>query len=154
MKKHIIIIAMALISSYAMGQVDYNKKTDRFCLNSTLRYRNGKEINKDIIEMFKYAGNQEGKRWWTGYYVPKQEFPDKDASEEVKKASNMYAFMELVNREMGRDYRNYRELYRFSVDEPEAFWDILFRYLHIVHSAGCCPAYHSLVHSFTHYFTS
>ena len=86
MKKHIIIIAMALISSYAMGQVDYNKKTDRFCLNSTLRYRNGKEINKDIIEMFKYAGNQEGKRWWTGYYVPKQEFPDKDASEEVKKA--------------------------------------------------------------------
>ena len=59
MKKHIIIIAMALISSYAMGQVDYNKKTDRFCLNSTLRYRNGKEINKDIIEMFKYAGNQD-----------------------------------------------------------------------------------------------
>ena len=86
MKKHIIIIAMALIATYAMGQVDYNKKTDRFCLNSTLRYRNGKEINKDIIEMFKYAGNQEGKRWWTGYYVPKQEFPDKDASEEVKKA--------------------------------------------------------------------
>ena len=57
-------------------------------------------------------------------------------SEEVKKASNMYAFMELVNREMGRDYRNYRELYRFSVDEPEAFWDILFRYLDIVHSTG------------------
>ena len=57
-------------------------------------------------------------------------------SEEVRKASNMYAFMELVNREKGRDYRNYRELYRFSVDEPEAFWDILFRYLDIVHSVG------------------
>ena len=57
-------------------------------------------------------------------------------SEEVQKASNMYAFMELVNREKGRNYRNYRELYRFSVDEPEAFWDILFRYLDIVHSVG------------------
>ena len=57
-------------------------------------------------------------------------------SEEVQKASNMYAFMELVNRERGRNYRNYRELYRFSVDEPEAFWDILFRYLDIVHSVG------------------
>ncbi len=42
-------------------------------------------------------------------------------SEEVQKASNMYAFMELVNREKGRNYRNYRELYRFSVDEPEAY---------------------------------
>lgn len=57
-------------------------------------------------------------------------------SEEVKQASNMYAFMEMVNREKGRNYRNYRELYRFSVDEPEAFWDILFRYLAIVHSVG------------------
>ena len=57
-------------------------------------------------------------------------------SEEVQMASNMYAFMELVNREKGRNYRNYRELYRFSVDEPEAFWDILFRYLDIVHSVG------------------
>ena len=57
-------------------------------------------------------------------------------SEKVQKASNMYAFMELVNREKGRNYQNYKELYRFSVDEPEAFWDILFRYLDIVHSVG------------------
>jgi acetoacetyl-CoA synthase len=57
-------------------------------------------------------------------------------SEKVQKASNMYAFMEMVNREKGRNYRNYRELYRFSVGEPEAFWDILFRYLDIVHSVG------------------
>ena len=57
-------------------------------------------------------------------------------SEDVKKACNMYAFMEMVNAERGTDYRSYKELYRFSVDEPEAFWDILFRYLHIVHSAG------------------
>ena len=57
-------------------------------------------------------------------------------SEDVRKASNMYAFMEMVNREKGRHYQNYGELYRFSVDEPEAFWDILFRYLDIVHSVG------------------
>ena len=57
-------------------------------------------------------------------------------SEEVRKASNMYAFMEMVNREKGRNYQNYKELYRFSVDEPEVFWDILFRYLDIVHSVG------------------
>ena len=56
--------------------------------------------------------------------------------EDVKKASNMYAFMEMVNQEKGRNYQSYRELYRFSVDEPEAFWDILFRYLDIVHSVG------------------
>lgn len=57
-------------------------------------------------------------------------------NEAVRKASNMYAFMELVNREKGRNYQSYKELYRFSVDEPEAFWDILFRYLNIVHSVG------------------
>ena len=57
-------------------------------------------------------------------------------SEDVKKACNMYAFMEMVNAERGTDYRSYKELYRFSVDEPEAFWDILFRYLDIVHSVG------------------
>ncbi len=56
--------------------------------------------------------------------------------EDVKKASNMYAFMELVNREKGRRCGSYAELYRFSVDEPEAFWDVLFRYLGIVHSEG------------------
>ena len=78
------IILLTLIANHAMGQVDYSKKTDRFSLSSTLRYQRGKEINKELIEMFKYAGNLEGKRWWTGYYVPKQEFPDKDASEEVK----------------------------------------------------------------------
>ena len=89
MKKMITIILLTLIATHAMGQVDYNKKTDRFCLNSTLRYRNEKEINKDIIEMFKYAGNQEGKRWWTGYYVPKQEFPDKDASKEAASPNNI-----------------------------------------------------------------
>ena len=107
---------MALIASYAMGQVDYNKKTDRFCLNSTLRYRNGKEINKDIIEMFKYAGNQEGKRWWTGYYVPKQEFPDKDASEEVKKAMREKWHKDLdeytdKKEEMQKIYPRYKHLF-------------------------------------------
>ena len=86
MKKIMTIILLTLIANYTMGQVDYNKKTDRFCLNSTLDYRRGKEYKKELIEMFKYAGSLEGKRWWTGYYVPKQEFPDKDASEEVKKA--------------------------------------------------------------------
>ena len=116
MKKMITIILLTLIASYAMGQVDYNKKTDRFCLNSTLRYRNGKEINKDIIEMFKYAGNQEGKRWWTGYYVPKQEFPDKDASEEVKKAmrekrhQDIDEYMEKEE-EMQKIYPCYKHLF-------------------------------------------
>ena len=86
MKKIMTIILLTLIASHALGQVDFSKKTDRFCLSSTLRYQRGKEINKDIIEMFKYAGSLEGKRWHTGYYVPKQEYPDKDASEEVKKA--------------------------------------------------------------------
>ena len=116
MKKMITIILLTLIATHAMGQVDYNKKTDRFCLNSTLRYRNGKEINKDIIEMFKYAGNQEGKRWWTGYYVPKQEFPDKDASEEVKKAmrekrhQDIDEYMEKEE-EMQKIYPRYKHLF-------------------------------------------
>ena len=80
------IILLTLIVSHAMGQVDRNKKTDRFSLSSTLYYQHGKENKKELIEMFKYAGNLEGKRWHTGYYAPKQEFPDKDASEEVKEA--------------------------------------------------------------------
>ena len=116
MKKMITIILLTLIATHAMGQVDYNKKTDRFCLNSTLRYRNGKEINKDIIEMFKYAGNQEGKRWWTGYYVPKQEFPDKDASEEVKKAMREKWHKEIdkytdKEEEMQKIYPRYKHLF-------------------------------------------
>ncbi len=116
MKKMITIILLTLIATHAMGQVDYNKKTDRFCLNSTLRYRNGKEINKDIIEMFKYAGNQEGKRWWTGYYVPKQEFPDKDASEKVKTAmrekrhQDIDEYMEKEE-EMQKIYPCYKHLF-------------------------------------------
>ena len=37
MKKIMTIILLTLIANYAMGQVDFSKKTDRFCLNSTLR---------------------------------------------------------------------------------------------------------------------
>ena len=66
--------------------------------------------------MFKYAGNQEGKRWWTGYYVPKQEFPDKDASEEVKKAmrekrhQDIDEYMEKEE-EMRKIYPCYKHLF-------------------------------------------
>ena len=70
MKKMITIILLTLIATHAMGQVDYNKKTDRFCLNSTLRYRNGKEINKDIIEMFKYAGKITTRRQTASASIP------------------------------------------------------------------------------------
>ena len=53
MKKIMTIILLTLIANHAMGQVDYSKKTDRFGLSSTLRYQRGKEINKELIEMFK-----------------------------------------------------------------------------------------------------
>ena len=66
--------------------------------------------------MFKYAGNQEGKRWWTGYYVPKQEFPDKDASEEVKKAMREKWHKEIdkytdKEEEMQKIYPRYKHLF-------------------------------------------
>ena len=116
MKKIMTIILLTLIANHAMGQVDYSKKTDRFGLSSTLRYQRGKEINKELIEMFKYAGNLEGKRWWTGYYVPKQEFPDKDASEEVKEAMRKKRRQDMEEyedkeEEMQRIYPCYQHLF-------------------------------------------
>jgi hypothetical protein len=49
------------------------KRTDRLLTASGLpRYRKGKEIDTPFIEAFRYGGNEEAKRWWTGYYEPKR----------------------------------------------------------------------------------
>ncbi|MBN1614472.1 MAG: acetoacetate--CoA ligase [Deltaproteobacteria bacterium] len=43
-------------------------------------------------------------------------------SEERIEKSNLYAFMNRVNRRFGKDFREYETLYRWSVEDIEAFW--------------------------------
>ncbi len=50
------------------------------------------------------------------------------------RATKAYDFMQVVNRTEGKNLKDWRALQAWSVEEPERFWDILFRYLDIVHS--------------------
>ena len=70
MKKYIIIIAMALIASYATAQSNESKKTDRLEAFSPRSTRYGYNYVKECIETFRYEGNLEGKKWLTGFYDP------------------------------------------------------------------------------------
>ena len=46
--------------------------------------------------------------------------------------TNIYAFMQMVNKQEGTDFQDYKALYAWSVEEPEKFWDLLFKYLDIL----------------------
>lgn len=62
---------LVLIATSTFAQSHEIKRTDRLLTASGLpRYRKGKEINTPFIEHFRYEGNEEAKRWWTGYYEP------------------------------------------------------------------------------------
>lgn len=54
-------------------------------------------------------------------------------TEAYKNSTNIHAFMEAVNRQEGTHFQGYKELYRWSVEKPEKFWDILFKFLDILH---------------------
>ena len=44
-------------------------------------------------------------------------------SEEQKKSSVIWAFLNLVNERTGAEMTTYEELYKWSVDQPVQFWE-------------------------------
>ena len=52
-------------------------------------------------------------------------------SEERKKATNMYRFMNRVNEKYGRNFKDYPELWAWSVDNLEDFWSTAWDFLDI-----------------------
>ena len=70
MKKSLIIVVLALMTSMAMAQTDEDKQTDRLEASSMLKYRQGVEYIKNTIETFRYEGNLEAKEWLTGGHQP------------------------------------------------------------------------------------
>ena len=56
-----------------------------------------------------------------------------------KAASNMAAFMARANREKGAGAADYTALHRWSVEQPEAFWDLLWDDAGIIGDKGAAP---------------
>lgn len=50
---------------------------------------------------------------------------------EYIKKTNMYSFINYVNGKLNLEISDYASLYRWSVNFPEVFWDMLWRYLDI-----------------------
>jgi acetoacetyl-CoA synthetase len=55
-------------------------------------------------------------------------------SEEHKQQTNMYAFLQYVNRRHGKDFATYDDLYHWSLQESPAFWATLWDYGVVIHS--------------------
>ena len=56
-------------------------------------------------------------------------------SKERIERSNMYQFMQHVNERFGKSFSTYDELYRWSVSEIPDFWQALWDYGEVIHSA-------------------
>jgi acetoacetyl-CoA synthetase len=52
-------------------------------------------------------------------------------SEERVKSSNMYRFMQLVNRKYGKDFSEYEALYQWSVEKIPDFWAAMWEFAEI-----------------------
>ena len=57
-------------------------------------------------------------------------------SEERVKGSNMYSFMQYINRRFDRDFSSYDELYQWSVDNISEFWGAMWEFVDIKASSG------------------
>lgn len=55
-------------------------------------------------------------------------------SEERIKASNMYRFMNFVNQKFGKNFKEYDELYQWSIDNIPDFWSAMWEFADIIHS--------------------
>jgi len=55
-------------------------------------------------------------------------------SEERMKNTNMWDFMQYVNKRHGKDFANYHDLYQWSIDESPVFWATLWDYGQVIHS--------------------
>lgn len=71
MKRALILMLLALSATSTFAQPHTIKRTDRLLTAPGLpRYRKGRDQTVPFIEAFRYEGNEEAKRWWTGYYEP------------------------------------------------------------------------------------
>lgn len=71
MKRALILMLLALFATSTFAQPHTIKRTDRLLTAPGLpRYRKGRDQTVPFIEAFRYEGNEEAKRWWTGYYEP------------------------------------------------------------------------------------
>ncbi len=52
-------------------------------------------------------------------------------SEERIKSTNMYGFMNLVNEKYGKDFKEYTDLWEWSVDNLENFWTLAWNFIDI-----------------------
>ena len=57
-----------------------------------------------------------------------------EPSEEQIKQSNMYAFMSGVNQKYDKDFKQYADLYQWSVDHIDQFWSQMWEYADIIAS--------------------
>ena len=55
-------------------------------------------------------------------------------SEDRIKNTNMYHFMQQVNKRYGKMFRNYNDLYHWSISEIPTFWEALWNYGKVLHS--------------------
>ena len=77
MKRLISMMVLALLAISATAQT-----TDRLSASSVLNYSSrGTESDKDLIEIFRYEAQLEGKRWNTNYYDEKGYYGAKTAEE-------------------------------------------------------------------------
>lgn len=58
-------------------------------------------------------------------------------SDERVKSSNMYRFMEFANERFGKDFKDYDELYRWSVEDIEDFWSAVWEFTGVIASQPC-----------------
>ena len=77
MRRIISMMVLALLAISATAQT-----TDRLSASSVLHYSSrGFESDKDLIEIFRYEAQLEGKRWHTNYYDDKGYYGAKTAEE-------------------------------------------------------------------------
>jgi acetoacetyl-CoA synthetase len=57
-------------------------------------------------------------------------------SAERIKATNMYRFMQQVNRSHTKNFTEYDSLYQWSIENLEAFWEELWQFAGIIASRG------------------
>lgn len=58
-----------------------------------------------------------------------------EPSEEWKKSTNLYAFMKWLEEKKGLSFADYNELWRWSVESLEEFWEACWQYVNIQSSA-------------------
>ncbi|MGD1991141.1 MAG: hypothetical protein PVF16_06025, partial [Chromatiales bacterium] len=51
-------------------------------------------------------------------------------------SSNMKRFMDAAEKETGQAFPDYDALYRWSVDQKEAFWSLLWDYCNVIGKKG------------------